>query len=467
MIMTPSFLVDYLLQYQDSLIQIDLIKELFMIPDRMTASRQTDNKGQTGFVIRSFSPIYKGKLFLDEADPTMFYAVKAWNRIYTPGVDEKVYTVHEWTATHIPHDPTRNLPLCRPQDSFILHDQDIANYQGDSVDTTIGIFMANYLFLVYPFHDVIPYLNEEFTASKLEKRISLALLQDTITVAQIKDRYVNALSLFGGSPEIIAPNISEKTVTIPQFITDLREKLITDHREALEAGDASVMSDIEQQLIKAYRTYLEGDSSLHFLLKKKYFDVTLKKLFLTQGMVEKFGSPGKFTFVANPMGNGWKQKDCPTIFNEVRQGSYARAIETADGGVIAKLILRVLQDTRIDQPDCHTARGERIHGTKEILKDFLWNYVINPDGSNTCITDDTMDQFLNKDLVVRTPGYCQASSGFCAKCFGYLYEQIGQKAFAPVANDFARQITTLSLKSMHGKKHDVTNISNIDKYLVF
>ena len=456
--MSRSSLVNYLIKYQESLIQIDMIKELFMIPERMEGEKIS---GDT-FTITTYSPLYKGKLFVCDK---MFYAIDDYTRIDNRQSDNKRYQVTA-SVTDIHYNSDNLLPLNTPQDTFTLSTKDIINYQGDPVETTLGIFIANVLFLVYPFGNVISYLNEKFSASKLEKRISLALLQDKVTVAQVKDKYINSLTLFGGSPEIISPNISEKTITIPQSITDLREKLVADHKEALEAGDASVMSDIEQQLIKAYRTYLEGDPSLHFLLKKKYFDVTLKKLFLTQGMTEVFGSPGKFTFVDNPMGNGWKQKDLPAIFNEVRQGSYARAVETAHGGVIAKLILRVLQDTRIDHKDCGTTRGGHVRGSKEVLKDFLWNYVINPDGSTSCITEETLAQFIDKDLVIRTPGYCQETKGFCAKCFGYLYEEIGQKAFAPVANDFARNQTTASLKKMHGSSHSIVNISNIDRYLL-
>jgi hypothetical protein len=226
------------------------------------------------------------------------------------------------------------------------------------------------------------------------------------------------------------------------------------------------MSLIENTLIKAYKEHLKGDPSMHFLLKSKYFNVVLKKLFLTQGMVEVFGSPGKYTFISNPMGNGWKTKDLVTIFNEVRQGSFARAVETADGGVIAKLILRVFQDTRISEDDCHTTRGEHVHATKDVLRDFMWNYVIMGDGSNVVINKESIPSFLDKDIVVRTPGYCQAEEGFCARCFGYVFEKVGQKAFGPIANNFAKQQTLSSLRAMHGKTHSTISLSNLNKFLV-
>lgn len=456
-------LIKYILSHQNVLIQTDFMREIFMIPDRMVGEYQSESGSDIIFQITTLSPLYKGKLFVNNQ---MFYAIKEFKHKSRLLDDTKVYDV---TAERISvlHDPKENVALCKPQDKFILQPGIIANFsKGEPIETTIGVFIANYLFLVYPFNDKIPYLNEEFSAAKLEKLISEPLLKGIITTEEVKDKYINTLSLFGQSNEIICPNISEKTITIPQSITDLRNKLVKENRDALLAGDASVMSDIEKQLIAAYREYLSGDPSLHFLLKKKYFDVTLKKLFLTQGMTEVFGSPGKFTFIENPMGNGWEVKDLPAIFNEVRSGSYARAIETANGGVIAKLILRVLQDTRIAIDDCGTVRGEYVKATPQNLKDFIWNYVINKDGTTTLLTENNLSTFVGQTITIRTPGYCQASEGFCSKCFGYLFESLGQKAFAPVANDFARTQTTNSLKSMHGKSHSTVDISDLNKYLV-
>jgi hypothetical protein len=459
-----SPLIEYIITHQDSLIQIDFAKELWMIPERLVAELDSAKLGdKDAFYISTPQPLYKGKLFVYGQK---FYGVDAFER-----VDDRhqEYPAYHVTAvdTGIIYDPKENIALCTPQDTFTLNPGEIVNFTGDTpIETTLGIFVANYLFLCYPFGDILPYYNDTISTAKLEKMISIPFIEGRIKTSDVKQKYINTLSLFGQSTEIIVPGISEKTITIPQSIHDLRHKLVSDNKAALEAGDASVMSMIEKQLIDAYKEYLKGDPSLHFLLKKKYFDVTLKKLFLVQGMTEVFGSPGKFTFIDNPMGKGWNLKDLPAIFNEVRSGSYSRAVETADGGVIAKLILRVFQDTRIAVDDCGTTRGEHIHATPDNLKDFIWNYVIESPEITSLITEENATSYVGRNLVVRTPGYCQATQGFCAKCFGRLFEVLGQKAFAPVANDFARTITTNSLKSMHGKSHSVKDVSELNRYLI-
>lgn len=458
-----SPLVDYIISNKSVLLNTDFMREIFMICERMTASSKTIiSEDRLEFKINTISPFYIGKLFLFE---NMFYSIQEWTRIDDRKSDIKTYSVIA-KETNIPFKET-NKAIATPQDRFILKANEIENYpEGPDVETTLGRFIANYLFLVYPFQNRISYLNEEFNASKLEKRMVVPILEGRITPREVKDKYINTMSLFGQSNDIICPNISEKTITIPKHINDLRNKLIEENKEALEAGDASVMSDIEQRLISEYKEYLKDDPSMHFLIKSKYFNVTLKKLFLTQGMVEKFGSPGKFTFIDQPMGNGWKIENLPDIFNEVRQGSYARAIETQNGGVIAKLILRVLQDTRIDTPDCGTIRGEHIRGNIKQLKDFEWNYVINEDGSTTLLNDATYDKYTDKDITIRTPGYCQSETGFCAKCFGKVFETLGQSAFAPVANEVGRHQLVSSLKQMHGKAHSSIDISDVNRYLV-
>lgn len=455
-------LINYIVSHHTSLSNIDLIKEIWMIPDRTVATSKQITSDGLEFKITCLGGLYKDKLFVYE---DMFYSVVSFERIGDRSGEYRVYKVIG-ADTGIIYNPKELNPLCTPQDRFTLHPGEIANFSSSkSIDTNIGIFVANYLFLVYAFGDIISYLNEELTTSKLEKKIDPFLLDGTISVKQAK-KYADSLTLFGSSPEIICPNISEKTITIPPEITALRTKLIEENKEALLNGDSSIMSSVEKQLINVYKDYLKGDPSLHFLLKKKYYDITLKKLFLTHGMVETFGSPGKFTFVENPLASGWKQDDLPTIFNEVRQGSFARAVETQNGGVIAKLILRVLQDTRITEDDCHTKRGEHIRGTDLILSDFMWNYVIEPNGDNTLIDDETVKSLVGKDLIVRTPGYCQSTTGFCAKCFGKLFESLGQKSLAPVFNDFARNQTVNSLKSMHGKSHSTVDVSDINRYIV-
>lgn len=459
---TRSPLIEFIIKHPQVLLNTDFLREVWMIPERMFAHSLDNNNDIPRFEIKTLSNLYSGKLFVFG---NLFYAVSSFERIDDRSSELKTYQVFA-NETGIVHDSNESVPMCSPQDKVVLQPGEIANYsEGPPLATTLGIFIANYLFFVYPFDDVISYLNEEFTSGKLEKRISIPLLEGKISTKAVKDRYINALSLIGQSNEIICPNISEKTITIPDHINQLREKLVAENIDALRNGDASVMSDIEKTLITEYKKYLEGDPSLHFLLKSKYFNVTLKKLFLTQGMTEKFGTPGKFTFIDQPMGKGWKIENLPDIFNEVRQGSYARAVETANGGVIAKLILRVFQDTRITIADCKTKRGEHIHADKNQLIDFMWNYTIEPDGSNKLITEESIPDFIDKDIIVRTPGYCQAERDFCAKCFGKLFEDLGQKAFGPVANDAGRHHTTASLKSMHGKSHAVVEISDLNNYL--
>ncbi len=459
-------LKNFIVTYQNSLLELDLIRELFMIPERLEAAYEYQLGEDHHLTLITQAPLYKGKLLIAN---DKFYAITSFEKdlSYTPNEENnKRYNVIT-QETAIPYQRQESTPLATPQDTFILYPGQIENYTDTNpIETSLGRFIANYCFLVYPFGSVIPYHNEEFTVSILEKKISKALLNNAITVQQIKERYINSLSLFGNSPDILAPNITEKTITIPKHITDLREKLIAEHKVALDAGDVSVMTDIEQQLISAYKDYLKGDPSLHFLLKKKFFNVALKKLFLTHGIVEKFGESGKFTFIDNPMSSGWKQENLPDIFNEVRSGSYSRAIETADGGVVAKLILRVFQDTRLDTKDCETKLGQKVFATKENLKDYLYNYVVNPDGTTTLIEESSLSQFIGREIVIRTPGYCKATKGFCAKCFGYLFEELGQKAFAPIANDLARVFTVSALKKMHGTNHSTVKITDLNKYLI-
>lgn len=463
--MARSPIIKYIIEHQSTLLHIDFSREIWMIPDRVSGRKIGVSGNYPIFEIDVEGDMYRGKLFEFEGS---VYGVGEFDRIRDDSDDVIRYrVVGEPTDIEFPKDAE---PLCRPTDKFTLYPGEIKNFkESQAVETTIGRFIGNYLFLVYPFGDAIPYINEEMNADRIADEIGTRLVNGTLgpnAVSNIKDKYGSTLFLFGQATDMFCPNITEKVISPPKEISELLKRLVEENRAALDAGDASVMADIEAKVISEYKKYLKGDPAEDFLLKSKYFNVTLKKLYLAQGMTEKFGSPGQFVFIDQPMGEGWRVKDIPAILNETRQGSYQRAVETANGGVIAKLILRVFQDVRIVMADCKSPIGETIDGTAGQIREFIGSYAINPDKSLTLITEENQASFLGKPLVVRTPGYCKSEKGFCAKCFGHTFEVLKITSLAPEFNNFAKTQTTNSLKSMHGKSHKVVDISDINRFLV-
>jgi hypothetical protein len=455
-------IVEHIIRHPESLIYIGFNKEIWMIPDRLLADVRT-SPTELKFELAMRVAPYRGKLFVHDG---MFYAITSWERTDDRSTDSRTYTV-EAIETGVPHDSSEKFPLLRPSDVIEIRPGEIMNYKGgEIIKTTVGRFVANYLLLCYPFGETVDYINEEFSAGKLEGLISKLILSKKISPRVFKDKFVNTLTLHGHTTEMFCPGISAKVITVPDHVKNLLIRLVEENKEALEAGDSSVMSDIEKAVISAYKDYLKGDSSLHFLLKSKYFAVTLKKLFLTHGMVEVFGQPGKFVWVTQAMGSGWKKKDFSVICNETRQGSFSRAVETQFGGVIAKMILRVFQDVIIGLADCGTSHGEPMLGTPALAKEIENSYQILPSGESSLIDASTAKSLVGKKFYLRTPGYCEAEGGYCSRCFGYIYEEHGQRSFATLANDFARNQTTASLKKMHGVSHSTVDVSDLNKFLV-
>lgn len=439
--------IDYILQYPQTLLQRAMLQDLFTIVDK---------------------PI------VDINDPQLEHDVHVFtNRFVSDGTS--LYGIQSFTKS----DNATKLTLIKtdiediddrlvaPRTRFKLNPGDIPNYPDDGknipITTSIGKFIANYVLLVNCFNDVIPYINHEMEISKLNQIVSDVLLDDKVTPQQCQQFLINITYL--EIPEYIAPNLTTNALIVPDNIKKEKDRLLNKYKDRLKNGDPVAMVDIEQPLIAMDKANMKNDYSSRYLIKKKQYNIIRKKMICTVGMSEKFGDPGKFAFVDNSLSEGWTQQMFPQIANDIRMGSHSRALETAKGGEESKYILRVLQNVKIDTHDCGSTKGEKVVLSSDNAHLFTDRHIITPKGL-VLLTKENISTYFNKSVTIRSPNFCIAENGFCYTCVSSIFEQVGQKYIATSVQNFSSMFLTLSLKAFHGKSVETVQVTKLNKFLI-
>lgn len=449
-------IVKYLLQHPEDLLWRDVIIELFAFADRIVCHLDTTLKRH---VIKMEGSPYVGKLVVKDKH---FYRVEAFSRI--EGVeDPHIYAV-DILPTGIVDDPESL--LCEPTDIVYLPPGIIANHaKGETIETSVGLFVLNYVVLATSFGDKIPYINGHWNSGSLQRTIGDMLINKVISPEQMVT-YANHLFYIGPMTEIFAPNLTHHSLTTDPKMNEYKEELIKENAEGLAAGNPITMVKIEKALIEKDKEYNKGDPAELFLIKGKYWNVVRKKLYCTHGMVERFGAKGTFDFVPNSLGQGWTQDAFAILNNETRSGSYSRAMETAEGGAKAKEILRVFQNTRVTEQDCHTTVTVPTHIRDYNASEYIYRHIVLEDGTMTEITAENYKSFIGQVVNMRSPEGCKTKNGYCYTCVGRLFESLGQDAFATVVQALASDFLLRSLKRMHGVVVATYRLGPLNDYLV-
>lgn len=83
------------------------------------------------------------------------------------------------------------------------------------------------------------------------------------------------------------------------------------------------------------------------------------------------------------------------------------------------------------------------------------------------LTEDNLDQYLNKPIKIRSMMYCKPEDGrYCMVCAGNKFATMNYVNIGAQPIDFGAVMLTMSMKSMHGVKMDTFKLDNIDDYVL-
>lgn len=430
----PSPLFPLLIQFRESLISRDFILDYFAEAEFLTREEVEYKK-----------LVKPGKIYSEENE---LYVVTECSE-NTILKSEKI-------------DDQKALKLSF-YDRFELESGMIENFTGTPIETTLGVYLLNYVALVKPFGNTIPYVNGVWKMKEIEKKIAAKVINKEITPKQVF-KYIDYIYSLSSLNDICVPALTEKAITARPEVTKRRDELLAQYKDQL--NDPNIMMRIEEELITLDRKLMADDPSSGFMIKGKNFDVQRKRMFIMMGIMESFGDDiAQYNFGTTNLNDGWKSEELPILVNDIRKGSYERAKSTALGGAESKMLGRNFQDSTIVEDDCQTERGLRITLDASNKDMFIFRNII--EGKKvTTLTPDIIESYLGKQLVIRSPMYCKSSGGYCYTCMDSRFKQIGIKLLNILPVNIGSTILLSSMKKMHGTKASLFSINDINSIVV-
>jgi len=251
-------------------------------------------------------------------------------------------------------------------DDVTITKEDIDNLTNqNSVKTIYGSYILNIIMLSEITGSIFEYDNDIFDYFKYEKRMCELSIMGKVTPSQIRE-YVDRISFMDSMVESFLPTLTEELITMSPEVKKLLNELLRKHKD--ELSDPSILVMIEKKVVEADKEALSNDKSSAYT-SNKTFDIQRKRMFSMFGVMEQFGEyENGIDFLTTNLDDGWKKEELPILLNDIRKGIAGRALDTANGGVLAKRILQSFQSLNINNDDCKTTKGIPVVISKNQLK---------------------------------------------------------------------------------------------------
>lgn len=378
----------------------------------------------------------------------------------------KVYMHNNKLMVHLPDD--QDVELEDTKQPYTSFEQEgtlpvgVLKNTTKPMKTTIGKVALNYLLLSEPFGDVIPYVNGPWDSDAIERDIVNALVSGKISVAD-GYQYVDNVYYLGSYSDFCVPSLSEKAVSVDPSVIKRRDELFKKYKGQLD--DPKIMMLIESELIDLDIATMNGDVSNGFMTTRATYSNQRKRMFLTVGMVSKFGGAPGHDFIQSSLDDGWDMNDFPKVANEIRGGSYSRGMETAKGGDIAKQIGRRFQETSIVMDDCETPTTFKIAIDDHNKDEYMYRNIVVR-GALVELNEDNITKFIGKTVNMRTPMSCIAKNGYCYACMDTRFKKLEVTLLNTQLLQIGSKIMLNSMKAMHVVIVTAYELDSFDEFVV-
>lgn len=429
-----SPLIDLFFEFSNSILSRDFIIDYFVDAELVDKETAIHTK-----------MIHPGKLFTEQG------------KIFVVTEAESKTAIRNVREIHLPADYKLDF-----YHRFSLQPGMIENHRESVIETTFGVFILNKIALVDPFGDIIPYVNGLWNIGKIENEIARLTVSGVIKPEQVY-KYTNNVHHLGCLNDFCVPALSEKCITSNAVVSAKRDELFEKYKDQLD--DPKIMLLIEDTCIALDRELMKGDVSTGFLISDKAYDVQRKRMFIMLGLMESFGDDVQtFDFGKTNLNDGWNKDEIPLIANDIRRGSYGRAISTRDSGAEAKMLNRNFQDSKIIDDDCGTKQGIITDITDSNKSAYLYRHIVERN-KLILLTENTIDQYVGKQVTMRCARYCKSKDGYCYTCMDYRFKSMGIELVNSQPSAISSVLTSMSLKKMHGSKIATFQIDSLNEAL--
>ena len=365
-------------------------------------------------------------------------------------------------------------PLLDYLDNTLLKKDDWKCLDND-IETSIGISIANFLILEDALDGKIPFVDGKITSS-IEDVIAERLVSDNYVPKNEEDdrkkirvreliKYVDNCEYLKTWNRYFVQAASERTMLPPEGITEKKQAIIKEMIAELGPNafkDQVNVVKLEERLKEIDREWLKDDPTLNIVTSGKVLNNSRKELFLTMGGIPAFDDEGELSFVLNSLLEGWpSDPDTLTaMFNSLRAGSRARALDTQYGGLFAKIILRAIGSYTVKLGvDCGTTIGKNITIDDTNFKSIKFRHIIDSSITKLIDSEEMAKTFIGKKIIVRSPETCAlVGENYCQYCVSKLLSE-NPDGIKNEVTEVTSIVMNESMKKMHNTTKSITRLN--------
>lgn len=340
----------------------------------------------------------------------------------------------------------------------------------NSFVTTFGIWIFNIFFLQgFGFSFLYGgYVNENLNSKGFEKihqKLIYAMMEDKIDTEKYK-RFIEYCDFIMPWETILSPSHTESILACTKQINKMKEKLIKENKEALDAGDPVVAEKIEKQILDyVVNDLLKDDPALDPYLSGAGGTLgnNFKNMYIMKGAIRDPDPNAKkeFNIATSSFIDGIAANEYSLLANSLAGGPYSRAKKTELGGYWEKLIEAALNTVKIDGKgtDCKSDKYIETVLTEKNSIMFMYSYMIKPDGKLEELTSENLPKYLNKKVKFRSTLFCKSKTGgVCNCCAGNFFYRRGTDNPGLACASIPTVLKLKSMKSFHDSTINTTEI---------
>lgn len=328
--------------------------------------------------------------------------------------------------------------------------------------TTVGLWVFNKSF-IEPFSDILGYINEPITDGvygKINNKLSYALLEEKITVSQLKE-FITQSQIIMSCASAICPSHTMDMLLLTNKAEKKKKELEKQYKEGLEKGDLSAVKNIENQLISFAKEELKDSESVDMYNSgaRSSWGNNFKNMYLVKGSIRK--TDGSYDYVSSSYISGLDPKDFAKTNDAAVGGPYSRSQKTRYGGYNEKLFTRATQHIKvIPNTDCGTKRTIKVTLTEKNIKNWMYSYYVKSNGSIEEITSENMNSLIGKTVNMRFSSLCKRTKDgcVCEACASTLFRRAGVENAGLTSMVMMSSVKNRAMKSFHDSTLELVTI---------
>lgn len=355
-----------------------------------------------------------------------------------------------------------------------IYDTTDVVYNGETINTTIGRLIINKvifgdLWNNPNFHYINGVINEKRVVKEL-KYVGQLVMENKVPEGFRLNRCVDLYQELGlRISTIYNSSITYAMLNPDEKFRKKREEIMrsAETLQAIRDNDVVAYQKSEKKMIEFAKEYYKNDDmiELYDSNNKADWNGEYRNMIISVGAINSVTKGS--TIVSKSLSEGTEIEDIPDVINQGILGAMDRGVKTAKGGAQYKDIINAMQSFKAFNRDCGSTVGEKIFAKD--MWDILNRYVIE-NGKSILITLDNVNDYLNKEIEIRSPFHCLEKDGhYCSRCVGQtIFAMKGNPDFVNIGfftAEAASGIMNLFMKSTHVAGASTFVINDLNQFI--